>query len=87
MPWLLEQIIANPAKVYVLGDPPDYEPDASASVAAYAARHGIPAPQAFYDLLTADRGQTMLIHYLEGYSQGNLEYMADMMRHPITRND
>ena len=28
----------------------------------------------------------MLIHYLEGYSQGNLEYMADMMRHPITCN-
>jgi N-acyl-D-aspartate/D-glutamate deacylase len=86
LPWLLERIIANPAKVYVLGDPPDYEPDAAASVATYARKHGISADQAFYDLLTADRGQTMLIHYLEGYSQGNLEYMADMMRHPITRN-
>ena len=28
LPWLLERIISNPAKVYVLGDPPDYEPDA-----------------------------------------------------------
>ena len=25
LPWLLERIISNPAKVYVLGDPPDYE--------------------------------------------------------------
>ena len=26
LPWLLERIISNPAKVYVLGNPPEYEP-------------------------------------------------------------
>ena len=82
----LEGIVKNPDKVWVLGDPPNYEPEAKDSVAAYAEAHGLTTDEAFYDLLTQGDGRTILLHYLEGYSKGNLDYQREMMMHPLTRN-
>ena len=86
LPGLLELMLSEPEAVFILGDPPDYEPQESASVAAYARRRGISNADAFYDLLTEGDGGTLLIYYLDGYSRRNLDYMADLMRHPLTRN-
>ena len=82
----LDNLMSNPDKAWVLGDPPDYEPEYEASVAAYAERHGIGSDEAFYDILTQGDGRTILLHYLEGYSQGNLDYQREQMMHPLTRN-
>jgi N-acyl-D-amino-acid deacylase len=82
----LENLLSNPHMSWVLGDPPNYEPEYEASVAAYAERHGISSDEAFYDLLTEGDGSTILLHYLEGYSQGNLDYQREQMMHPLTRN-
>ena len=82
----LENLLSNPHMSWVLGDPPNYEPEYEASVAAYAERHGISSDEAFYDLLTQGDGSTILLHYLEGYSQGNLDYQREQMMHPLTRN-
>ena len=77
---------SEPEGVYVLGDPPNYEPEEEASVAAYARRHGLTGAEAFYDLLTEGTGETLLLYYLNGYSEGNLDYMHSLMSHPRTRN-
>ena len=82
----LENLLSKPHMSWVLGDPPNYEPEYEASVAAYAERHGISSDEAFYDLLTQGDGSTILLHYLEGYSQGNLDYQREQMMHPLTRN-
>ena len=82
----LDNLLSNPHKAWVLGDPPNYEPEYEASVAAYAERHGIGGDEAFYDLLTQGDGRTILLHYLEGYSEGNLDYQREQMMHPLTRN-
>ena len=86
LPGLLELMLSEPEAVFILGDPPDYEPEESASVAAYARRRGIGNADAFYDLLTEGDGGTLLIYYLDGYARRNFDYMADLMRHPLTRN-
>ena len=43
-------------RMYVMGDPPDYEPRAETCVAAIAAREGRPPGEVAYDYLTADAG-------------------------------
>ena len=86
LPAFIESMVGSPERVWVLGDPPNYEPASEDSVAAYAERHGISTDEAFYDLLSENDGTTILLHYLEGYSQGNLDYQGEMMQHPLTRN-
>ena len=86
LPGLLELMHSQPEAVYVLGDPPNYEPDQEASVATYAKRLGLTGPEAFYDILTQGDGSTLLLFYLDGYSKRNFDYMAGLMRHPLTCN-
>lgn len=86
LPSFLENMLGNPETVWVLGDPPNYEPTRKDSVAAYAERNGISTDEAFYDLLTEGDGSTILLQYLEGYRNGNLDYQREMMNHPLTRN-
>jgi N-acyl-D-aspartate/D-glutamate deacylase len=86
LPGLLEMVLGSPQTVYVLGDPPVYEPQYDRSVAAHAEREGLPADEAFYDLMTQGDGSTLLLVYLEGYSQGNFDYQRELMMHPLTRN-
>ena len=86
LPGLLEMVLASPETVYVLGDPPVYEPEYDRSVAAHAEREGLSAEEAFYDLMTQGDGSTLLLVYLEGYSQGNFDYQRELMMHPLTRN-
>ena len=86
MPGMLEMVTNSPEGVYVLGDPPVYEPEHERSVAAHAERNGLSTEEAFYDLMTEGDGSTLLLVYLEGYSQGNFDYQRDLMMHPLTRN-
>lgn len=86
LPGLLEMVTNWPEGVYVLGDPPVYEPEYERSVAAHAERNEMSTAEAFYDLMTQGDGSTLLLVYIEGYSQGNFDYMHEMMQHPLTRN-
>ena len=86
LPGLLEMVLGSPETVYILGDPPVYEPQYDRSVAAHAERNGLTAEEAFYELMTDGDGSTLLLVYLEGYSQGNFDYQRDLMMHPLTRN-
>jgi N-acyl-D-amino-acid deacylase len=63
----------------------DYEPSAVDSVAAVAARTGVPAMQLVLDQLVADDGGGMLYAPFFNYSYGDLSFTEAVTRHPHTR--
>jgi N-acyl-D-aspartate/D-glutamate deacylase len=72
------------ARMSVVQDPPDYEPDADSSIAAMAARAGRDPLELAYDLLLDDNGRALLYVPLLNYSDGNLDAAGEMLEHPNT---
>jgi len=70
--------------MYELGDPPDYEPDASQNIAARAAREGRAVEDYVYDLLVADQGRTLLYLPALNFAGGTLDAVGEMLAHPHT---
>jgi N-acyl-D-amino-acid deacylase len=71
-------------RIFSLGDPPEYEPDPSTSIAAMAGSRGIDPFELLYDLLLADEGRNLLMRPLLGYSDFDLEPVREMLLHPST---
>ena len=71
-------------KLFPLGDPPDYEPDPSTSIAAVAAREGRDPMEVTYDLMLRRGGHELLYLPLLGYVDGGLDDIGEMLRHPGT---
>ena len=66
-------------EMFELGDPPDYEPDASLSVAQRARREGRAPLDLAYDLLLADAGRGMLYRPILNYEDGSLDAAGEML--------
>lgn len=71
-------------KVFVLGDPPDYEPGPERSVAGIAAAQGRDAEEVYYDLLLEDEGRRFFTVPLLNYSDGTANPLREMIVHPRT---
>jgi N-acyl-D-aspartate/D-glutamate deacylase len=69
-------------RMFVLGNPPDYEPSADTSIAARAARKDKSPEEICYDLLLEDEGRAILYRPLSNYAYGDLDTVAEMMLHP-----
>jgi N-acyl-D-amino-acid deacylase len=69
----------------VTGDDIDYEPASADSVAAIAARDGVPAMQIVLDQLTSRDGHGMLYVPFFNYAYGDLSMTYEVLRHPHTR--
>jgi N-acyl-D-amino-acid deacylase len=74
----------NPKRVYVLGDPPNYEPGAEHSVAGIAAARGQDKWDTLMDLMLDDDGRELLNSPVLNYTDGNLEPVREMLLHPTT---
>ena len=84
LPPLSRQIATRWDRMYVLGDPPDYEPPPERSIAAMAAKAG-QTPQEFcYDYLTGGDGGRMLYFPVTNYVHGDLEVVHQMITDPHT---
>jgi N-acyl-D-aspartate/D-glutamate deacylase len=74
----------NLERTFVLTDPPDYEPPASASIAATAARTGVRADELLYDTLLEDEGTRLLYIPVFNFAHGDLGAVGEMLQHPYT---
>src|SRR5262249_42440072 len=72
----------NPSRIFPLGDPPDYEPPPSRSVAALAAASRTSQWELLYDLFLTDGGRELLNAPILNYSDGNLDAAREMLVHP-----
>jgi N-acyl-D-aspartate/D-glutamate deacylase len=69
-------------RMYVLGDPVDYEPGPELSISTIAQRDGVDIESKFYDLLLGDEGRALLLYPVLNYSHGNANATYEMMQHP-----
>ncbi|MDI9915342.1 amidohydrolase family protein [Rhodococcus sp. IEGM 1379] len=70
--------------VYLLGDPPNYEPGPGDSVAALAERYGVSAVEVAYDAMMAQDGRALLYFPMLNYAGGNLDAVREMLARPDT---
>ena len=81
-----EVVLDNLHKVWPVADGAiDYEPSADQSVAAVAARTGVPPMQVVLDQLTAHDGNGMIYAPFFNYSYGDLSMTYAATNHPHTR--
>jgi N-acyl-D-aspartate/D-glutamate deacylase len=99
-PALRERILAEPVDadptavlgrmvrrfddMYLLTDPPDYEPAPDRSIAALARRRGTTPEAVAYDALLERDGHQLLYLAAANYVEGSLDHCLEMMRHPHT---
>ena len=76
--------MANLKKVWVLTDPPNYEPAQEDSVFAQAQRAGADPWAYAYDLMLDNGGKTMLYTPFANYADNNLDCCRDMILHKDT---
>jgi N-acyl-D-aspartate/D-glutamate deacylase len=74
----------HPDRIYLLGDPPDYEPGAAASVSAIARAEGLDVWAKLLDLMLVDGGRELLNSPVANYSNGTLEPVREMLLHPTS---
>ena len=74
----------DPATSYPLGDPPNYEPDPSDSVAGRAARAGRDVYEFYLDLLLEHDGRALIMRPLLNYTDSNLDAVREMLLHPTS---
>ncbi len=71
-------------RLFVMGDPPDYEPTADMSVAAQARREGRQPEELAYDLMLGDDGRELLLFPLLNYGNFSYDGLHDMLVDPTT---
>jgi N-acyl-D-aspartate/D-glutamate deacylase len=69
-------------RIYVLGNPPNYEPGPEMTVAAIAEAEGEELQSKLYDLLLEDDGTALLMFPFLNYSDGDAEAQREMLLHP-----
>jgi N-acyl-D-aspartate/D-glutamate deacylase len=70
--------------MYVLTDPPDYEPDVSTSLAELARKNRCTAEEVAYDAMTAHHGHGLIYQAFSNYADGSLDAVREMLVHEHT---
>ncbi len=68
--------------MFRLGDPPEYEPDPSTSIAAIAARDGRPPADVAYDVMLENDGRGLLYLPTLNFVNGSLDSVGQQLSHP-----
>jgi N-acyl-D-aspartate/D-glutamate deacylase len=72
----------NYDKMYLLGDPPDYEQPPERTLGAQARREGRKPEELAYDAMLTDEGRGMLYVPFLNYADGNLDATREMLCDP-----
>jgi N-acyl-D-aspartate/D-glutamate deacylase len=71
-------------RMFELGNPPNYEPEAHESLGARAKAEGVDPYELIYDALIADEGRAFLYFPMHNYTEGSLDNVRTMLDHPDT---
>ncbi|MEM7255351.1 MAG: amidohydrolase family protein, partial [Pseudomonadota bacterium] len=71
-------------RIFVLGDPPQYEPAPSESIAARAERANVDPAALAYDLMLENEGRGILYRPTTNYASGSMAPVYHMLQHPHT---
>src|SRR6478735_11015494 len=71
-----------PHLAFPVAEEPDYEPEASESIAALAEAAGVSPMEVFYDLMLAFEGEALFLIPYFNYAYGNQDAVHDMLTHP-----
>jgi len=74
----------HPSRIYVLGDPPMYEPGLERSATAIATARGVDVWELLLELLLGDGGRELLNAPVLNYTDGNLDAVGEMLQHPTS---
>ena len=80
----VKSILRSFGKMFVLGDPPDYEPTEDKTVAAIARARGSTPEAVALDLMLAEEGRGMLYLPFLNYAQGSLDPVKTMLESPAS---
>jgi len=69
-------------KLYVIGDPPDYEPPGDRRVAAMAEARGAEPLEVLYDLCLEDDGHALMMLPMFNYCEENHDVIREQLLHP-----
>jgi N-acyl-D-aspartate/D-glutamate deacylase len=81
---VLGRLVRRFDDMYLLGDPPNYEPDPESSIAARARRLGVRPEAVAYDAMLENGGRGVLYLAAANYAGKSLDSCLEMMRHPHT---
>jgi N-acyl-D-aspartate/D-glutamate deacylase len=77
-------ITRSPHKMFRLGNPPNYEPKESDSLAAEADRRDLPVSEIIFDAVLENDGHALLYFPLSNFSGYSLDAVREMNAHPNT---
>ncbi len=80
----LFKLMDGTRKVWVLGDPPDYEPAPEDSIAAHAAAANRDPWDLTYELMLENGGRTLFYTPFANYAENNLDCCREMLLHKNT---
>ena len=80
----VKSILRSFGKMFVLGDPPDYEPTEDKTVAAIARARGTTPEAVALDLMLQDDGRGMLYLPFLNYAEGSLDPVKTMLESPAS---
>ncbi|MCB1693459.1 MAG: amidohydrolase family protein, partial [Pseudomonadales bacterium] len=79
LPYTARSVVSNFAKLFPMGDPPNYEPGPDESIAGIAARSGKSPYEVIYDTMMSQAGKGLLFYPLFNYSYGDFESIREMI--------
>jgi N-acyl-D-aspartate/D-glutamate deacylase len=80
----VKAVLRNFAKMFPLGDPPNYEPKSEESLGARAAARNLRPEELAYDWMLEDDGKALILFPFLNYAEDTLDPALAMMRHPHT---
>lgn len=78
---VLGRLVRDFEHMFLLGDPPDYEPSPEESIAAQARRRDVSPEALAYDLMLERDGRNLLYYAIANYANGSLDTCLSMMQH------
>ena len=81
---MLPKMLGNFSRMFLLGDPPNYEPAESESLAALARERGVSPTEVAYDQMLENDGRGLLYLPFLNYAGHSLDPSLEMMKHGDT---